>query len=84
MKCWPWAIWPFKKNVMISCTPLKRRGTTILLVSHSIGAIWAVCNRSIFIDKGQVKVVGDSEKVVKAYENQNYKKRRIIHGGAGR
>lgn len=61
----------FQKKCFERILALKAQGTTILLVSHAIGAIWAVCNKGLFLSKGQPLLVGDVEEVCKAYEDQN-------------
>lgn len=44
-------------------------GGTVLLVSHSIGVIKKMCNRVIWLDKGKLKMIGNTDEVVNAYEN---------------
>lgn len=61
----------FQKKCYDYLFRLKRNGTTIILVSHSIGAIWAVCNTGLFVDKGAVIVAGDVQDVIRAYEDYN-------------
>ncbi len=45
----------------------KRRGKSILLVSHSIGQIVAICDRAILIEKGTVIADGDPNRVGNLY-----------------
>lgn len=61
----------FQKKCFEQIRALKNQGTTILLVSHAIGSIWAVCNKGLFLSKGQPLLVGDVESVCKAYDDQN-------------
>ncbi len=61
----------FQKKCFERIHTLKREGTTILLVSHAPGAIWAVCNRGLFMDGGRVVVTGAVEDVIRAYDDQN-------------
>ncbi len=42
-------------------------GTTLLLVSHDRGAIQAICDRAILLEKGQVIRDGDPEEVMDYY-----------------
>lgn len=37
---------------------IKARGTTIVIVSHSLGQIEQICDRSIWIDDGKIKLEG--------------------------
>lgn len=43
------------------------RGTTLLLVSHDVSAIQAVCNRAVLLDKGQVLQIGRPEEIMDYY-----------------
>ncbi|MDC3378651.1 ABC transporter ATP-binding protein [Planctomycetota bacterium] len=45
----------------------KRSGATVLLVSHDMEEVSAVCNRVIWIDKGRVLADGDPKDVVQQY-----------------
>ena len=42
-------------------------GRTILFVSHNMGAIRNFCNRTVYLEKGQVKADGATEKVLPLY-----------------
>lgn len=61
----------FQKKCYDHILELKRKGTAIILVSHAPGAIWAVCDRGLFMHGGQLKVDGSTEDVIRAYEDQN-------------
>jgi len=61
----------FQKKCFDHILTLKRNGTAIILVSHSPGAIWSVCDKGLFMDRGQAKVFGPVEEVVRAYDDQN-------------
>lgn len=45
----------------------RRRGKTILLVTHSLGLVERFCDEALWLDKGKVKAVGDPKRVVDAY-----------------
>jgi len=42
-------------------------GTTVLVVSHSVEQIKEMCDRVIWLDKGQVREIGDADKVCDQY-----------------
>ena len=42
-------------------------GTTVLLVSHSLDQIREVCDRVVWLDHGDVKMVGNVTEVCDAY-----------------
>lgn len=61
----------FQKKCYERIFALRNEGVTILLVSHSPGAIWAVCNKGLFLHKGISPGVNDVETTCKLYEEQN-------------
>jgi len=61
----------FQKKCFDCILNMKKQGTSIILVSHSPGSIWAVCDRGLFMDHGHVVVDGTAEDIVRAYDDQN-------------
>jgi lipopolysaccharide transport system ATP-binding protein len=45
----------------------KRRGKTILLVSHDINAICSICDRAVLLERGRVHAEGDPARVGNIY-----------------
>jgi ABC-type polysaccharide/polyol phosphate transport system ATPase subunit len=45
----------------------KRRGKTILLVTHSLGLVERFCDEALWLDAGRVKGSGDPKRIVGAY-----------------
>jgi len=45
----------------------KRRGKTILLVTHSLGLVERFCDEALWMDAGSMKAIGDPKRVVGAY-----------------
>ena len=45
----------------------KRRGKTILLVTHSLGLVERFCDEALWLDAGTMKGLGDPKRVVGAY-----------------
>jgi hypothetical protein len=45
----------------------KRRGKTILLVTHSLGMVERFCDEALWLDGGRVKGSGDPKRIVGAY-----------------
>lgn len=46
---------------------MRKEGTTLLYVSHSIESVKEVCDHALWLDKGVVRMSGDVEKVAEAY-----------------
>ena len=44
-------------------------GTTLLFVSHSIDQVKRMCNKAIWIDHGEMKMLGDAKEVCEAYSS---------------
>jgi lipopolysaccharide transport system ATP-binding protein len=45
----------------------KRRGRTILLVTHSLGLVERFCDEALWLDGGRLEAMGDPKRVVGAY-----------------
>jgi lipopolysaccharide transport system ATP-binding protein len=45
----------------------KRRGKTILLVTHSLGLVERFCDEALWLDAGRMKGMGDPKRIVGAY-----------------
>ncbi len=45
----------------------KRRGKTILLVTHSLSLVERFCDEALWLDAGKVRLIGDPKRVVDTY-----------------
>jgi ABC-type polysaccharide/polyol phosphate transport system ATPase subunit len=45
----------------------RRRGKTILLVTHSLGLVETLCDEAVWLDAGRLQAQGDPKRVVGAY-----------------
>src|SRR5437773_11887411 len=45
----------------------KRRGKTILLVTHALGLVERFCDEALWLDGGRIKGLGDPKRIVGAY-----------------
>ncbi len=57
----------FSKKCFDNLKRLKQQGTTIIIVSHSLNQIEEICDRSIWIDGGRIRMEGKPAVVHKAY-----------------
>ncbi len=57
----------FRQRCMRKVHELRQRGVTILFVSHAIGDVKAVGDRTMWLDNGQIREIGDTELVVAKY-----------------
>ena len=72
----------FRKKSKDKMKSLMDGNTTVLLVSHAIGEIRSICTKAIWIDQGEVKEIGEVNKVcdhyTKAAENATYEQLRNL------
>jgi ABC-2 type transport system ATP-binding protein len=45
-------------------------GTTVLFVSHNLAQIREMCSRVIWLEKGYIKEIGDTEQLCERYQNE--------------
>ena len=57
----------FQQKCFNRLKEIKAQGTTIVIVSHSLGQIEKICERSIWIDGGRIRAEGEPEKVHAEY-----------------
>lgn len=58
----------FQKKSLNRMKQMMSGGTTVLLVSHSIEQVREMCGRVVWLDHGQVKLIGPADKVCDAYQ----------------
>ena len=49
---------------------LMENGCTVLFVSHSIDSVRAICDHAIWLERGEIKLVGDAAMVTNEYMNE--------------
>ena len=62
----------------------KRRGKTILLVTHALGLVERFCDEALWLDSGTMKGMGDPKRVVGSYitDVQNQEEQQLAAGDA--
>jgi len=72
----------FQERCFRRMDEIRARNTSIIYVSHNMYNVEALCDRVIWIDKGEVKAAGSSREVVNSYFSELDKRkvsRRIEH-----
>lgn len=59
---------------------LKRKGVTILFVSHDIGSVRQMCSRVLWLDHGQVRAFDESAQVCDMYMDEKRKSGKYVSG----
>jgi lipopolysaccharide transport system ATP-binding protein len=63
----------FQKRCFDRMLSIRREGTTIILVSHSVGAIWSMCDHGLFLHKGVPSGKVPVADVGRLYDLQNFR-----------
>ncbi|MDD2203483.1 MAG: ABC transporter ATP-binding protein [Bacilli bacterium] len=48
-------------------------GTTVLYVSHALDSVRSICTRAVWLEHGEIKMIGDTNEVCEAYYKQEMK-----------
>lgn len=57
----------FQRKCIGKMSSVAKEGRTVLFVSHNMQAISALCRRSVLLEKGRVKEVGETQPIVERY-----------------
>jgi len=57
----------FRQRCMRKVHELRSKGVTILFVSHAIGDVKAIGDRTMWLDNGKIREIGETENVVSKY-----------------
>lgn len=60
----------FRKKSLKRIKEMIHGGSTVLMVSHSMGTIMENCTKVVWIEKGKLKMVGEPKEVCEAYRKQ--------------
>ena len=60
----------FQKKCKLRMQEMLSGGTTLLFVSHSNAAVCEMCEKAVWLDHGEIKLVGTANEVCRAYEKQ--------------
>ena len=63
----------FQRKCFRKLETLKNQGVTIIFVSHSMESVVNHCDRALFLDAGQVQMIGHPKKVVNTYLDALFK-----------
>lgn len=48
---------------------MMKQGTTVLFVSHSITQVQELCNKIVWLEKGNIKMLGEADEICEIYKN---------------
>ena len=58
----------FRQKCETRMSEMLTHGTTLIYVSHSLSEVRRLCKNVVWIEKGDIRMVGDAEEVCKKYE----------------
>ena len=58
----------FQRKCLERIESFRKNGCTILFCSHSLYHVRHLCNKSIWLDRGQVRAIGETDSVLAQYE----------------
>lgn len=61
----------FKRKSLERILEFKKKGVTIIFVSHNMDEIRSLCSRVVWLDHGSVRMIGNPEIVIAAYESHD-------------
>ncbi len=65
----------FREKCLRRIQSLIENGTSIVFVSHNLYMVQAVCQKALYLQKGQIQCIGDTHQVIEAYENHLHAER---------
>jgi ABC-2 type transport system ATP-binding protein len=57
----------FRRRCTSRIEKFRANGATVVLVSHGLETVRALCDRALFLDRGEMKMIGPTEDVVTEY-----------------
>lgn len=60
----------FQKKCLGKMGEVAREGRTVLFVSHNMGAVQQLCQKTILLDQGKITVFSDSSRTIQEYYRQ--------------
>lgn len=70
----------FREKSMETMQDLLADAGTIVFVSHSLGSVEQFCDRTMWLDAGRVRSIGDSEAVTEEYLDETRRRRALKSG----
>ena len=57
----------FQKKCMGKIEEIRKSGKTIVFVSHALGSVQSLCQKSLLLSGGKMVAIGDTEKIIEQY-----------------
>lgn len=70
----------FQKKCLGKMKDISESGRTVLFVSHNMGAVNNLCNRALFLERGNILYSGPVEQVTRYYLNEGVCDKKVFDG----
>ena len=60
----------FQEKSITKMKEIIKQGTTVIFVSHSLSSVRNFCEKAIWMEKGQIKMIGDSTDICELYQEE--------------
>jgi ABC-type polysaccharide/polyol phosphate transport system ATPase subunit len=60
----------FRDRCLTEIERMRERGKTVIFVSHDLNQVKRLCNRAVWLDRGQVRALGAAAEILPAYERE--------------
>lgn len=60
----------FQKKCFEKIENFKHNGVTIVIVTHDLGTVEKICDRTIWLEKGKIVTQGESDRIVNLYQQR--------------
>jgi len=68
----------FQRKCIESMNAFRKRGKTMLIISHDLATIQSISDRILLLDEGRIMGIGEPSQVVTSY--QSISRRKAVHG----
>lgn len=60
----------FQEKSITKMKEIIKKGTTVIFVSHSLSSVRNFCKRAVWMEKGEIKMIGDSKDICELYQEE--------------
>jgi lipopolysaccharide transport system ATP-binding protein len=60
----------FQKKCLGKMGEVAQEGRTVIFVSHSMGAVSTLCDKAVFLEKGNVRAIGTTDEIITIYSSE--------------
>lgn len=74
----------FQRKSAEKIEEFRREGRTIVFVSHGLSQVQQLCKEIVWLDRGDVRDIGDAATIIAAYNGESYGQETVVDAEQGR